>query len=166
MEDPALPTAVLDALHDLTHAYRHRMRGALQQLQLNLTPNELRVLLFVGHHPQCTHKDLVAHTGADKAQVARMLQQMEDAEWLSRIPHPEDKRSRCLVLSARGLAAFQALRQRRHAVGQQMMAHSSAAEQRQLLGLLRDMCQQLEADGEAAAPSPCTCKKIGKKTAC
>lgn len=158
MEDPALPSAVLDALHDLTHAYRHRMRAALQQLQLNLTPNELRVLLFVGHHPQCTHKDLVTHTGTDKAQVARMLQQMEDAEWLSRIPHPQDKRSRCLVLSARGLAAFQALRQRRHAVGQQMLAHSSAAEQRQLLTLLRDMCQQLEEGSAVVTPPAPACE--------
>lgn len=143
MTESALPTAVLDALHDLTMAYRQHMRAALHAQALALTPNELKVLLFVGQRPLCTHKDVVAHTGADKAQVARTLLHMEAQGWLQRVPHPQDRRSRCLELSARGSAAFEALRAHRRQLGGHMLQDASTDQQRQLLALLLHMHQQL-----------------------
>lgn len=145
MEATTLPSAVLDAMHDLTLAYRRQMRAALQAQALPLTPNELKVLLYVGHHPQCTHKDVVSFTGADKAQVARMLQQMEAADWLLRVPHPQDKRSRCLRLSTQGEAAFTALRAHRGQLGLQMLEGWPEASQQQLLDMLRQMHDRLAA---------------------
>lgn len=149
MNDTALPSAVLDAMHNLTLAYRRQMRAALHAQALPLTANELKVMLYVGHHPMCTHKDLVAYTGTDKAQVARLLQQMETHGWLERVPHPQDKRSRCLRLSAQGTEAFTALRAHRSSLGMQMLAGWSEAEQQQLLNSLRQMHSQL-----AALPLP------------
>lgn len=149
MNDTALPSAVLDAMHNLTMAYRRQMRAALHAQALPLTANELKVMLYVGHHPLCTHKDLVAHTGTDKAQVARLLQQMETHGWLERVPHPQDKRSRCLRLSAQGAEAYTALRAHRRGLGTQMLAGWSEAEQQQLLDSLRQMHSQL-----AALPLP------------
>jgi len=154
MQDTPLPFAVLDALHDVTHAYRSHMRQALHALALPLTANELRVLLFVGHHPLCTHKDVVAHTGTDKAQVARMLQQMEAEQWLERVPHPLDKRSRCLRLSARGRSAYETLREQRRQVGLHMLQGSQDGQQRQLLALLRHMQSNLIALEANHAPGP------------
>ncbi|WP_370680599.1 MarR family winged helix-turn-helix transcriptional regulator [Comamonas sp. GB3 AK4-5] len=152
MDHTPLPSAVLDTLHDLTLAYRRQMRATLeaQALPLPLTPNELKILLYVGRNPLCTHKDLVAYTGADKAQVARMLQQMETAQWLERVPHPQDKRSRCLRLSAQGETAFTALRNHRNQLGEQMLQTMPAAQQRELLAGLRQMHAQLH-----ALPLPC-----------
>lgn len=147
MDHTPLPSAVLDTLHDLTLAYRRQMRATLeaQALPLPLTHNELKILLYVGRNPLCTHKALVASTGADKAQVARMLQQMEAALWLERVPHPQDKRSRCLRLSPQGDAAFAALRNHRNMLGEQMLQGISPALQRELLAGLRQMHAQLQA---------------------
>lgn len=152
MPTTPLPFAVLDALHDLTHAYRNHMRATLQAMALPFTPNELRVLLYLGHHPLCTHKDVMAHTGADKALVARTLVQMEAAQWLERVPHPQDKRSRHLRLSPQGHAAFAALRAQRQHVGLQMLEGSDPAQQQQLLQLLEHMQRNLAQMPPAAAP--------------
>jgi DNA-binding MarR family transcriptional regulator len=145
MENTPLPSAVLDTLHDLTLAYRRQMRAILEALPLPLplTHNELKLLLYVGRHPLCTHKDLVAYTGADKAQVARMLQQMETAQWLERVPHPQDKRSRCLRLSTQGDAAYTALRKHRNALGEQMLQSMPTVHQHDTLAGLRQMHAQL-----------------------
>ena len=136
---PPLPTALLDALHQLSHAYRSHMRASMHALGFALTPNEVRVLLYVGHHPLCTHKDVAAYTAADKAQVARTLEQMEAAQWLERVPHLQDKRSRCLRLSAQGAQAFTQLRAQRSLVGEQMLQGSEPVHQQQLLALLQHM---------------------------
>mgnify|MGYP000886971631 CR=1 FL=1 len=159
MEDtPPLSSAVQDALHNLSMAYRRQMRAALHAQSLQLTPNELKVLLFVGYTPLCMHKDVVTHTGADKAQVARMLQQMEAAQWLERVPHPQDKRSRCLRLSPQGETAFLTLRAHRRSLGTQMLDGIPEAQQHLLLDMLRRMHQQLAAlplplaDGETESP--------------
>lgn len=149
MEDIPLPSAVQDALHNLSMAYRRQMRAALHVQSLQLTPNELKVLLFVGYTPLCMHKDVVTHTGADKAQVARTLQQMEAAQWLERVPHPQDKRSRCLRLSPQGEAAFLSLRAHRRSLGTHMLDGIPEDQQQLLLNMLRHMYEQL-----AALPLP------------
>lgn len=145
MQDTALPSAVLDAMHQLTLAYRRHMRAAVHMQALELTPNGLKVLLFVGQHPLCTHKDVMAHTGADKAQIARLLQQMEDGQWLERVAHPQDKRSRCLRLSPQGDSAFSALGAQRQSLGRHMLQSCDMAQQQQLLETLQQMHAQLAA---------------------
>jgi len=141
----ASPTAdVFDTMHDLMHAYRHRMRAAMQA---ELTPNEARALLFVGRHPMRTQKDLVEHSGNDKAQIARMLGTLEEKGWLERVPHPEDARSRCLRLSPAGEAVFERMRARRREITTRMLQDFSAAEQKVLQGLLGRMLGNLEREG-------------------
>ena len=151
---PLVATELLDCLHDLTHAYKARMRAAMHALEPHLTPNETRVLLFLGRHPQGTHKDLMEYTRADKALVARSLNDLEAQGWIVRLPHPEDKRSRVLLLSERGKQLFAALRQARAEVGNQMLRGKSAAEQTQLLEALRNMVSNLD-DGSADGRKSC-----------
>ena len=166
MNDAHLPAAVLDALHNLTMAYRAHMRDALQAQALDLTPNELRVLLFVGQHPLCTHKDVVQHTGWDKAQVARVLQQMENVAWLQRMPHAQDRRSRCLQLGQRGAQVFGALRDHHEQLGMQMLRGSDPEQQQQLLALLQHMQGNLatlpapQSPAEAPCPACAPCDSL------
>ena len=135
------PADVFDAMHELMHAYRHRMRAAMQT---ELTANEMRALMFVGRHPMRTQKELVQHSGADKAQIARMLGTLEEKGWLERVPHARDARSRCLLLSPAGQAVFERMGERRRAVTAQMLQGFSAQEQQLLQGLLERMLGNLE----------------------
>jgi len=110
-----------------------------------LTFNEVRALNFIGRHPGATQKELVRHSGADKAQVARMLGLLQDKGWLERLPNAEDKRSRCLTLSGEGAALYQALRAARQTLSASVLAGCDEATQTQLLVLLERVRSNLDA---------------------
>ncbi|MFO1233298.1 MAG: MarR family transcriptional regulator [Paenacidovorax caeni] len=136
---------VFEALHDLMHAYRARMVRAMTSVHPDLTFNEVRALNFIGRHPGATQKELVRHSGADKAQVARMLGLLQDKGWLERQPHAEDRRSLCLTLSAEGQALYQALQAARQTLSAQVLAGCDDATQAQLLALLARVRGNLDA---------------------
>lgn len=160
MNSPPRPD-VFEAMHDLMHAYRARMVRAMTAVHSELTFNEVRALNFIGRHPGATQKELVRHSGADKAQVARMLGLLQDKGWLERQPNAEDKRSRCLTLSAEGAALYQALRAARRTLSASVLAGCDEATQTQLLVLLERVRSNLDAlppdgggNGETHAPPP------------
>ena len=126
---------VFEELHDLMHLYRGRMMAACLAVS-DLTFNETRVLMRIGKHPGLTQKDLVAHSHTDKAQMARLLSQLQDQGWLARTASEQDKRVRCLRLSAKGQSLFQALKRQREAVAQDVLHDMPREAQAQLLQLL------------------------------
>lgn len=136
---------VFEAMHDLMHAYRARMVRAMTAVHPELTFNEVRALSFIGRHPGATQKELVRHSGADKAQVARMLGLLQDKGWLKRLPNADDKRSRCLTLSAQGATLYQALRAARQTLSASVLAGCDEATQTQLLVLLERVRSNLDA---------------------
>ncbi len=138
-----LPMELLDVLHDLTHAYRSRMRASMHALEPGVTPNELRMLIFLGRHPLCTHKSLTDHMHADKAQIARILNLLEERGWIVRAPHPEDKRSRVLKLTESGSQRVAALGEERSAIGRDMLRGLTADEQQHMVQALRAMKNRL-----------------------
>lgn len=113
-------------MHDLLHVYKAHMVRTMASVHPELTLNEVRALMFVGRHPGATQKELVSHSGADKAQVARMVGMLQDKGWLESAPNAEDKRSRCLSLSAQGLALHQALREARRGVAATLLQGATA----------------------------------------
>jgi DNA-binding MarR family transcriptional regulator len=136
---------VFDAMHRVMHAYRAHMVRAMAAVHPELTFNEVRALQFIGRHPGATQKELVAHSGADKAQVARMVGLLQDKGWLEVSPHAADKRSRCLALSAQGDTLFKALRAGRQAVSARLLANCDSATQNQLVALLERLHANLDA---------------------
>lgn len=136
-------------MHDLMHTYRAHMVRAMASVHPELTLNEVRALSFVGRHPGATQKELVQHSGADKAQVARMVGMLEDKGWLERVPNADDKRSRCLALSEQGEAVFKAMRASRQAVSASLLKSCDAQTQAQLLALLEQVRSDLEAVGDS-----------------
>lgn len=143
MNADKLPMEMLDALHELTHAYRSRMRAKMHQLEPEVTPNELRMLIYLSHHPQSTHKSLTDHMHADKAQMARTLKLLEERSWIERTPHPGDGRSRVLTLTASGAERVAALGRERTAIGRDMLDGMQPEDQERVLKALRAMKERL-----------------------
>jgi DNA-binding MarR family transcriptional regulator len=141
----SLPADIFEAMHELLHLFRARMREDLDTLGTELTPNEVRVLMFVGRHPGRTQKDLVDHSHMDKAQLARMLAQLQEQGWLDREPDARDRRVRCLRLSAQGQALFDRLRQSRQALAARLLKDWEPAAQQQLMQLLERAKASVEA---------------------
>lgn len=141
------PSDVFDAMHDLLHVYKAHMVRTMASVHPELTLNEVRALMFIGRHPGATQKELVAHSGADKAQVARMVGLLQDKGWLESAPNAEDKRSRCLSLSDQGHALHQALREARRGVAATLLQGCDSAKQAQLLDLLAQVRSSVDAQG-------------------
>ena len=163
MNAATVSTQVLDALHDLIFIYRGRMRTEMHRHDDRLNRNSVRCLLFVGHQPLCTHKELTDYLRADKALVARVLTEMEENGWIERVPHPEDRRSRRLQLSEQGKSLFSEMQKARAKIGEQMMQGCPEALQQQLAAQLLQMQANLRASDAPDNPSDSYCEKRGNR---
>jgi DNA-binding MarR family transcriptional regulator len=133
---PSLSSEVFEALHELLHLFRHRLMAASQAASPDLTFGELRILMKAGRHPGLTQKALVAHSHADKAQIARTLAQLQDKGWLLRSASERDRRMRCLYLSEQGQALFDQLQAQREQIAGELLRDVPEPLQAQLLQLL------------------------------
>lgn len=139
---------VLDAVHALMHCYKRHMHQALREQHGGIGPMEARALAFVSRHPGSSASELVAHSGRDKAQIARLLQQLLDRGLLARQADPADGRRQLLALTDSGRAAQRVMARQRQRFASQISADLDSAEQAQLVALLRRLIQR----AEAAAP--------------
>lgn len=96
-------------LHALLHAFKTQMLERLATQHPELTFVEMRLLMLTGQTPGIAQKALVEVSRIDKAQMTRTLAVLEMGGWLERLANPEDKRGRCLQLSAQGQALYQQL---------------------------------------------------------
>ncbi|MFV0601309.1 MAG: MarR family winged helix-turn-helix transcriptional regulator [Brachymonas sp.] len=127
---------IFDALHELLRIFRTRMRQSLESVSPDLTFGELRVLMHVGEHPDCAQKALVERCHVDKAQMARLLAQLEDKGWLTRSESTKDRRVRQLHLSTQGQRLFRQLGARRAELAAELLKDCPGPVQSQLLELL------------------------------
>ncbi len=141
-----LPVAVFDAMHALQHLFRTRMRHAMEAVHPELGFNDMRVLMRVGRQPGITQRELVEHSQADKAQMARLLAQLEQRGWLTRSAAADDRRVRCLHLGAQGRELFARLRGLQEQVADGLLQGCPAPAQRRLLALLRQARDGVEAE--------------------
>ena len=133
----SLAADVFEVLHDLLHLFRARLLQSLERIQPGLTFNEFRILMHAGRHPGITQKELVEHSHTDKAQMARMLTQLQDKGWLERLASEADKRVRCLQLSAQGLQLFAQLKNQREQIAAELLRDFPVEQQTQLRELLK-----------------------------
>ena len=133
----SLAADVFEVLHDLMHQFRARLLQSLERIQPGLTFNEFRILMHAGRHPGITQKELVEHSHTDKAQMARMLTQLQDKGWLERSASEADKRVRCLQLSAQGQQLFAQLKNQREQIAAELLGDFPADQQKQLRELLK-----------------------------
>ena len=155
MTSPTMPSSNLSAeifevLHELLRTFRSRMRTSMEAIHPELTFNEVRVLMFVGRHPGRSQKDLVEHSHTDKAQMARILTQLQDKGWLHRSESSEDRRMRCLHLSQPGQTLYQQLGLARAALAEQLLAQCPQQVQQQLLQLLGEARESVRATSAVA----------------
>ena len=127
---------LIDQLHAVMHAFRSEMKRVVQESGHSLNGMEVRALLWIARHPGGSARELAQHSGRDKAQLARVIQQLEQAALVSRAAHASDRRLQCLNLTAAGAALMESLQRERQHVSARMLGKLSAAEQKQLAALL------------------------------
>ena len=137
---------VFDAVHSIMHLFRARQLRGLRDNPHELTHMEYKALGFFSRHPGATQGDLVAHSGRDKAQLARLLKGLRDKQLLDATADEADRRITRLTLTPQGQKVFHSLNE----LGQQTAANAvtgmTAEQLTQLQGLLQQIRANLEAD--------------------
>jgi hypothetical protein len=77
---------VLECMHAIMHLYRSTQHRSLRDGPNDLAHMEVKALGFFARHPGATQSELVAHSGRDKAQVARQIRACASAACWTRKP--------------------------------------------------------------------------------
>jgi len=134
----------LETMHAIVHLYRSRQLRGLRGGPHELAHMEMKALGYFARHPGATQSDLVAHSGRDKAQVARLIRALREAQLLEATLDAQDRRSTRLSLSAAGQEVFAGLHRQSGALGEVALAGLSGDERAQLAALLARVRANLE----------------------
>lgn len=126
----------LETMHAIVHLYRSRQLRGVRGGPHELAHMEMKALGYFARHPGATQSDLVAHAGRDKAQVARLIRALREAQLLEATADEQDRRSTRLKLSAAGHEVFDSLHRQGAALGAKALAGLSEDEQQTLVDLL------------------------------
>jgi DNA-binding MarR family transcriptional regulator len=142
-QNPALE--VLERVHAIMHLYRSAQQRGLRAGPHDLAHMEIKVLGFFARRPGATQSDLAAHSGRDKAQLARLIRSLRDRGLLDATADETDKRSTRLALSGAGKEMFAALHRHDGALAEAALAGIADADRATLLDLLERVRANLEA---------------------
>lgn len=108
-----------------------------------LTGSQFKILMLLYHTPEGSLRqtDIEKKFSMTNPTVTGLLQRLEEKKLLERVPHPEDRRSKLLVLTDRALALREELLALAESLEAQMTARLSAEERRLLAALLTKMIQ-------------------------
>jgi DNA-binding MarR family transcriptional regulator len=144
-KDPSPALEVLERVHEIMHLYRSAQQRSLRAGPHDLAHMEIKVLGFFARRPGATQSDLAAHSGRDKAQLARLVRGLRDRGLLEAVADEADKRSTRLSLSEEGKAMFAALHVHDGALAEAALAGIPETERATLLDLLARVHANLEA---------------------
>jgi DNA-binding MarR family transcriptional regulator len=83
---------VLETMHAIMHLYRSAQHRSLRDGPNDLAHMEVKALGFFARHPGATQSELVAHSGRDKAQVARQIRALRERGLLEAKEDEQDRR--------------------------------------------------------------------------
>ena len=142
---PSPADAVIELVHEVMHQFRSRQFQALRDGAHDLTHMEAKVMGFFSRRPGATLSDLVAHSGRDKAQLARLVKGLRERELLLAESDPDDRRNVHLRLSEAGRSVQRTLHAQAHVLNTHAVQGLDAREQAQLADLLRRVKANLDA---------------------
>ena len=102
-----------------------------------LRPVEFSTLSLIHHNPGVTSRQLCASLDILPPNLVKIIQSLEAREWIARQPHPHDGRAVGLHPTEKGMALMQEAESRIAALEKRVASKLSAAQQDQLISLLR-----------------------------
>jgi DNA-binding MarR family transcriptional regulator len=127
-----------------------RQRNAMRS-RLGLGDDELTTMLYLTEHGQLTQRQLVAISTLTRSGVGAMVQRLEDAGLVERVPDPRDRRVRLLQLTARGTQRMRKARGASDDARERVLAARLHADLELLAAVLDAVAEATERD--AGAPS-------------
>jgi len=93
---------ISEVIFDLVLEYKFAIRAYLKASELGINGMHVKCLSFIQNVEHCTPNDIAIYFSRDKAQVARLIKEMINHQWLVKTPNPNDKRSNFLTLTNKG----------------------------------------------------------------
>lgn len=137
---------VFEAIHSVMHLYRSRQYRDLRDGPHELTHMEFKVLNFFARHSGGTQRDLVEHSGRDKAQITRLIQGLKAKALLEAVVDEEDKRFQRMYLTAAGIEVQGFVQRQGRRLSKVAVKGLSETECAQLQGLLERVKANLQGD--------------------
>lgn len=109
-----------------------------------LTGSQFKILMLLYRTPEGSMRqaDIEAKFSMTNPTVTGLMQKLEAKDLVRRVPHPEDRRSKVLVLTERAMAIKEELLALAESLEQQMTANLNEAECEQLALLLTKMLKE------------------------
>ena len=80
-------------LFDLMFLMQARMKKVVKDADANLSPLQILILRTLSEYGEMTQQELGQRMGRDKAQITRLIQELEKRELIFKERNPYDKRS-------------------------------------------------------------------------
>ncbi|MBF5058169.1 MarR family transcriptional regulator [Alcanivorax sp. 521-1] len=93
---------IRQVLWQLAFQFKVSSKRAIRDYDLPINGMHVRLLQMIHRQPDCTAQHIAAVTGRDKAQITRVIKELENMALITRTPDPEDRRSQLLALSETG----------------------------------------------------------------
>jgi DNA-binding MarR family transcriptional regulator len=119
----------------LWRASHTRVAAALEAI--GLTPASFGLLNLLGTREGAMQQELGAAMGVDPSTMVSLIDQLEDAGFAKRRPHPADRRARAVALTPKGRRVLQLGRQMAAEVEDEVLGGLPPADRAKLLTLLR-----------------------------
>ncbi|MGY5449390.1 MarR family winged helix-turn-helix transcriptional regulator [Agarivorans sp. MS3-6] len=139
---------ISDIVFGVVHSYRLAMRATLKASELGLNSMHVRCLSFIERNQRCTANDIVQFLARDKAQVARLIKEMIDKEWLTKSANPEDRRSQFLALTTDGIKLASLIRDTQLDIHNTMLENLSAEQVKAFKTVAGTMAANLRSYGK------------------
>ena len=127
---------------DITRAWRHEMNQRLKPFGLNQSMQQ--VLVQLHRHPDgLMQRDLARKLGIEGPTLVRLLDLLEQKEWIRRIASPDDKRRKYSVLTPKATEQIQIIEKITAELRALMLAGLTGADVDAALALMRKMRDNL-----------------------
>ena len=120
--------SVTDLVFSIVNSYRLAIRSGLKANEIGLNAMHVKCLTFINNSQYCTANDIVSYLARDKAQIARLIKEMIDNQWLTKTTNPQDKRSQLLSLTKEGQSLAEQISATQNQVHQQIQYNLSNEE--------------------------------------
>ena len=107
----------------------------------NLTPTQFKILKYLYDHENVIGMDIQNEYSMTNPTVTGIIQNMENGDWIERIPNPNDSRSKIIKLTDKALAKKEELYELGENLEKIFTKGLTKSEQENLLKLLNKMME-------------------------
>jgi DNA-binding MarR family transcriptional regulator len=130
---------IQNLLFSLLFEMKSSLARSMKGNRFEMAPMHQKMLAYISNFPGTTQQEMVEKSGRDKAQITRLLKELEKRECIIRSKDQVDKRIFRIELTEKGHTIFNELRRHEDSIIEKLLEDFSASELEQLRASLKKM---------------------------